>query len=262
MNEWSVSIAEYGAVSLSRTLSPSLPLDSPIFGFAYLCLVLYTLCMSVSVCLYLCMHLCSNEVIYVKIHESCLTRKCETLLKKIWDTNKCEILFWERHHSWDTTRVIDKKMWDTRKCETLVKIMGDARKCETHENVRHKKMWDTRKYERLVRETRVVRGESWLVRNKLSSETSREMWVILQSCLWVMPRMWMSRVTHVNESCHACKWVVSHLWMSRVTHVNESCHTCESVVSHMWMSRVTHVHESWHTCGWVVSHMWIATAES
>ena len=40
------------------------------------------------------------------------------------------------------------------------------------------------------------------------------------------------------------KWVMSHMCMSRVTHVNESCHTCEWVVSHMWMSCVTH-EERW-----------------
>jgi len=56
-------------------------------------------------------------------------------------------------------------------------------------------------------------------------------------------RGWISRVTHVNESCHAYEWV-QHIWMSRVTHMNESCHTYEWVVSHIWMSRVTHMNES------------------
>ena len=28
---------------------------------------------------------------------------------------------------------------------------------------------------------------------------------------WVMSRIWMSHVTHVNESCHTYKWVTSHI---------------------------------------------------
>jgi len=37
----------------------------------------------------------------------------------------------------------------------------------------------------------------------------------------VMPNMWMTYVTHVNESCHIFGWVMSNIWMSHVTHVNE-----------------------------------------
>ena len=44
---------------------------------------------------------------------------------------------------------------------------------------------------------------------------------------WVMSRVWMSHVTHTNESCYAYEWVMSHIWMSHVTHMNESCHTFE-----------------------------------
>ena len=70
--------------------------------------------------------------------------------------------------------------------------------------------------------------------------------------------MWMSHVTHMNESCHTCEWVMSHIWMSHVTHVNESCHICEWVMSHIWMSHVTHVNESCHTYEWVMSHIWMS----
>ena len=59
--------------------------------------------------------------------------------------------------------------------------------------------------------------------------------------------IWMSHVTRVNESCHTCEWVMSYIWMSQVTHMNESCHT--------WMSRVRRTNESCHTCEWVMSHM-------
>ena len=41
---------------------------------------------------------------------------------------------------------------------------------------------------------------------------------------------------------------MSHMWMSHVTHMNESCHTCECVVSQIWVwnayaAACEHVHE-------------------
>jgi len=84
-----------------------------------------------------------------------------------------------------------------------------------------------------------------------------------------MSHIWMSHVTHMNESRHTYEWVISHIWvshvthmneschtyeMSHVTHMNESCHTYEWVMSHIWMSHVTHMDESCHTHKWVMSH--------
>jgi len=57
-----------------------------------------------------------------------------------------------------------------------------------------------------------------------------------------MSHIWMSHVTHMNESCHTYEWVMSHIWMSLVTHMNESCHTYEWVMSHIWMSTVSATH--------------------
>jgi len=37
----------------------------------------------------------------------------------------------------------------------------------------------------------------------------------------------------MSESRHTYEWVISPVWMSHVTHMNESCHTCW-VVSHIW----------------------------
>jgi len=54
----------------------------------------------------------------------------------------------------------------------------------------------------------------------------------------VMPRIWMSHVSHMYASCHTCERIVSHIWMSHVSHMNESCLTYGWVVSHIWMSRV------------------------
>ena len=80
---------------------------------------------------------------------------------------------------------------------------------------------------------------------------------------WVMSHMWMwmSHVTHMNESCHTWK-------MSHVTHMNESWHTYENmselVGSHMPRVQilcvcvcvcVSHMNEICHKCEWVRSHM-------
>jgi len=81
---------------------------------------------------------------------------------------------------------------------------------------------------------------------------------------WVMPFVWMSHVTHMNESCLTRKWFMSHtnaschryvqdlstdrgvsqIWMSHVAHVHESCYT-----------HVTHMNELCHTHEWVMSHI-------
>jgi len=128
---------------------------------------------------------------------------------------------------------------------------------------------------------------------KLESDTRVLRSIINHSGEWVMSRIWISHVTHMNKSCHTeltriwtqdvkirhqslqwmshvlytCiyvnesrntyEWVKSHIWMSQVTHMDESCHTYGWVMSHMWMSHVTHVNESCHTCEWAVSRFWM-----
>jgi len=85
----------------------------------------------------------------------------------------------------------------------------------------------------------------------------------------VTSHMWISRVSHLNESCHTYEWVMSHIWMRHVTHMNESCHTYEWVVSYIWMCHFTHVQEcgpithmnkSCHTYEWIMSHIWMSHA--
>jgi len=85
-----------------------------------------------------------------------------------------------------------------------------------------------------------------------------------------MSHIWMSHVTHMNESCHTYEWVATLLsldsgcfftfffWaVSRSStltmQVNGTCRTYEWVMSHIWMSHVTHMNESCHT------HEWVAT---
>jgi len=65
---------------------------------------------------------------------------------------------------------------------------------------------------------------------------------------------WMSRLTHMNESCYTYEWVMLHIWIRHVTHMNESCHTYEWVKSHIWMSHVTRMNESCNTYECVVLH--------
>jgi len=81
---------------------------------------------------------------------------------------------------------------------------------------------------------------------------------------WIMQRIWIRHVTHINESCHTHEWVISHPYltrtmyqritphfgMSHVTQMNETCCTCECVISHTWMRHITHMNgltESCHT---------------
>jgi len=89
-----------------------------------------------------------------------------------------------------------------------------------------------------------------------------------------MSHVWMSHVTHVNESCHTSEWVMSHVWI-------KSCHTSEWVPSHVWISHVTlrlpqypathcntqqhttthcnnhDLNESCYICEWVERHVWV-----
>jgi len=83
---------------------------------------------------------------------------------------------------------------------------------------------------------------------------------------WVMWRIWMTHVVHMNESCNTYVWVMWHscdtcvwgmwlIWMSHVTHMSGSCDTFEWVIWHRWMSYMTHLNESRDTHEWVMWHM-------
>jgi len=82
--------------------------------------------------------------------------------------------------------------------------------------------------------------------------------------------LWMSHVTHINESCLCLsyEWVMSHLWMSHfsVSHVNGSCHIYEWVISLslIWMSHVTCTNESFLCLSyeWVKSRVWLGHRKS
>jgi len=85
----------------------------------------------------------------------------------------------------------------------------------------------------------------------------------------VTPHIWLSHITHMNESHHTYEWVTSHIWINHGTHMNESRHTyewamsrIEWVTSHIWMSHVTHINASRHTYEWVMSHIWMSYVTS
>jgi len=101
-----------------------------------------------------------------------------------------------------------------------------------------------------------------------------------------MSHIWMSHVTHMNESCHTYEWVMSHIRMSHVTHMNESCHAYEWVMTDMqydpvsrvmdpidlyiyiymyiyiciYVYKLSHVHATWHI--FHVRYAWVMTHES
>jgi len=111
----------------------------------------------------------------------------------------------------------------------------------------------------------------------ISSNRSPSCWNSTRTCIatyqCVMSRIWMSHVTHMNESCHAYEWVMSRIWMGHITYINESrtrcvswyrvpfvwnstrtCYvTCQYVMSRMTMSHVTHTNGSCHTYKWVTN---------
>ena len=78
-----------------------------------------------------------------------------------------------------------------------------------------------------------------------------------------MSHVWMSHVTHMNESCHTYEWVMAHVWMSHGTRMNDSCetyagvmwHIHEWVMAHIWVSHGTYMNESWHTYEWVMAQI-------
>jgi len=71
---------------------------------------------------------------------------------------------------------------------------------------------------------------------------------------WVMCHTWVH--ARVRCTCHTNKEVMPHIWMSHVTYINESYRTCDWVMTqlyvwHIWMSHammcdicVTHMNES------------------
>jgi len=110
---------------------------------------------------------------------------------------------------------------------------------------------------------------------------------------WVMSHIWMSHVTHMNESCHIFEWVwIGHVTCMNVpsglpqhvthvlsaltrsllpvshTHTYErvTTHICTQFIARIYMSRGTQMNESHHTCAmrpdtkWLIhSYVWVTS---
>jgi len=88
------------------------------------------------------------------------------------------------------------------------------------------------------------------VRAQLSICEDSHAWVMPHSCMHHGKHMNESCLTH-DKSCHTYEWVMSHVWISHVTHINDSCHTYECILSHTGMSHVTRMHGSSHVYKYV-----------
>ena len=80
----------------------------------------------------------------------------------------------------------------------------------------------------------------------------------------VMVHMYMSHVTHVNQSWHTHEQVMSHTCMKRTdgwltSHACRRSVTCSTATrDSIVMSHVTHVNEPCYTCEWVIhTHEWV-----
>jgi len=67
----------------------------------------------------------------------------------------------------------------------------------------------------------------------------------------------MSHVAPMNESCRTYKWVMSHVWMSHVTHTNESCHMCTCAALHISIDLCMRERVCVCVCEW----MWQKTSQ-
>ena len=79
----------------------------------------------------------------------------------------------------------------------------------------------------------------WPHTSTASTQTANLKLATGYKCVLVMPHIWMSHGTHMNES-----------W----PHMNASWRTYEWVMAHICMSHDAHVNESWHTYKWVMAH--------
>ena len=67
----------------------------------------------------------------------------------------------------------------------------------------------------------------------------------------------MSLQKNAIQSAVGDAWVMTHIWMSHVTHTNESRHAYESLCTceRTQSNKQSEMHESRHTCTWVMSLM-------
>jgi len=74
----------------------------------------------------------------------------------------------------------------------------------------------------------------------------------MNTCEWVMSRIWMSHVTRANESCHTYEWVMSHDSFICVTWL---IHMCDMTHSCVWHDSSTRV--AWLVCMCNMPHLFV-----
>jgi len=100
-----------------------------------------------------------------------------------------------------------------------------------------------------------------------------------ESCHTSKVHSLLLRITSISHVCHTYTSVLSHMWISHVSHMNQSCLIYELAMSRIWVSHVEHnnlyylishlrkrTHSSrptlmshvCHTCGLDMSHIWIS----
>jgi len=97
-------------------------------------------------------------------------------------------------------------------------------------------------------------------------DTQMQHRVCLQALVHETHHMYERVKSHVcMSSFRTCEWGMSHIWMSHVTHVNETCHKYEWGMSQVWRNHaaremyrlpVRHANESHLENGRVTSHIW------
>jgi len=206
------------------------------------------------------------EWVMLHVNESCHT--CEWVLSHIWMSHVTHM-----NESCHTYERVMSHIWMSH-----VTYVNES--CHTCEWVMSH-MW-------MNHVTHV--NESWhiykWVLSRMDESCHTYKWVLSymnESChlyAWVMSRvnkschMWHDSyfVAHANESCHTYERAMSHMWMSHVTHTNESCYICMnhvtyecmphsyihirmSPVAYAWMSHVTHTNDFCHIYMYHVTHM-------
>jgi len=55
------------------------------------------------------------------------------------------------------------------------------------------------------------------------------------------------RITSISHVCHTYTSALSHMWISHVSHMNQSCLTYELAMSRIWVRHVAHNNQSYFT---------------
>ena len=157
------------------------------------------------------------------------------------------------HFMRDTTRIIcDMTDWKSNVPITFRSLVSGCSRTHNTENASlqieekmgHKSHYTLDFQSVMSHVIRVVSRITWVTPHPMSHVKYS---VSLVTHMKESRHTWMRHVTYMpNRSCSTVHgWVMLQIWMSHVTHRNQSCHTCERVTSHL--------NESWQLCIWSFS---------